>query len=160
MDSFGSAELVPASILVVRQGALIGKFAMLLCSICGTRPRQFLLLKCDDCGALCCLSCSKKVTTASTTRLCCERCGSQHVHDTLANNWNDFPGLLRPIPWKTATAGKPHIVFEAEVDADQWELRMNDFPDEPLYTLLINDRPIIHFDNWPSVWAPRPPFPV
>jgi hypothetical protein len=71
------------------------------------------------------------------------------VNDTLANNWRDLPVLQRRIPWATATSGKPHIVFEAAVGQEQWEIRMNDFPDEPLYTLLIDDRPLSFLTTGP-----------
>jgi hypothetical protein len=132
---------------------------MLHCTICGKPPRQFLLLQCEDCGALSCFSCTKRVNTPSGIQLCCGACGSQHVHDTLANNWHDFPDLQQSVPWATATSGKPHIVFEAAVAQAQWAIRINDFPDEPMYTLLIDDRPVIHFDDWPAFWNPRPTFP-
>ena len=33
-----------------------------------------------------------------------------------------------------------------------WKIRVNDFPEEPLYTLLINDSAIIDFDDWPENW--------
>jgi hypothetical protein len=77
----------------------------------------------------------------------------------VANNWGDHPEIQKPIPWETAT--KPaakHEVFRARVDAKNWSIRLNDFPDEPMYTLLIDGQAIIHFDNWPSFWK-RPDFP-
>ncbi len=36
---------------------------------------------------------------------------------------------------------------------DDWAVRVNDFPDEPLYTLLINGKEVETFDNWPAAWT-------
>jgi hypothetical protein len=132
---------------------------MLLCTVCGQPPRSFLLLRCDDCGALCCFGCAGKVEDGLKTALACGACGSHQVRDTLANNWSDFPDLQRPIPWQTATGGQPHIVFEAQVDGAHWTVRVNDFPDEPLCTLLVNGREVIHFDDWPAFWGEQPALP-
>jgi len=44
------------------------------------------------------------------------------------------------------------------MDESQWKIRLNDFPDEPVYTLIINDAEVIHFDDWPGFWT-RPEFP-
>ncbi|MSV34225.1 MAG: hypothetical protein EXQ47_01320 [Bryobacterales bacterium] len=42
--------------------------------------------------------------------------------------------------------------FRAEVGADTWQLRLNDFPAEHLYTLLVNGSEIDGFDDWPKSW--------
>jgi hypothetical protein len=117
------------------------------------------LLRCDDCGALSCFGCAKKVEAESKITLSCGACGSRQVRDTLANNWSDLPDLQRPIPWKIATSGEPYMVFEAEVGGEHWRVRINDFPDEPAFTLIVNGREVIHFDDWPAFWGVRPPFP-
>lgn len=70
---------------------------------------------------------------------------------SLANNWADVPEVQRPVPWAKGP-GREHISFRAEVDGSVWELRMNDFPDEPFHTLIIDGEEIIHFDDWPSFW--------
>ena len=43
--------------------------------------------------------------------------------------------------------------YEALVDGGRWRLRLNDFPDEPLYTLFIEDREWGHFDDLPPSWS-------
>jgi hypothetical protein len=75
---------------------------------------------------------------------------------TAENDWEDHPELKRPIPWahadKADRAPENWIVYKATVDGARWTIRMNDFPAEPLYTLLINGEPIMHFNNWPVFW--------
>jgi len=132
---------------------------MLLCTVCGQPPWSFLLLRCDDCRTLSCFGCAKKVEYGLKTFLSCGACGSRQVRDTLANNWSDFPDLQRPIPWETATSGRLHIVFEANVSGMDWAVRINDFPDEPLYTLMVDLKEVVYFDDWPAFWGERPTFP-
>jgi len=45
------------------------------------------------------------------------------------------------------------VVYEANVGRLEGRVRMNDFPDEPLYTLLIGNIEIIHFNEWPVTWS-------
>jgi len=74
-----------------------------------------------------------------------------------ANNWDAFTHLRdhRPV-WKRNSDDK-YIVFVASVADGTWKIRLNDFPDEPLYTLIINQNEIIHFDDWPVfLWGARP----
>ena len=49
-------------------------------------------------------------------------------------------------------------MFEAEVGASRWAVRLNDFPEEPLHTVLIDGDEVMHFDDWPWIWT-RPEFP-
>jgi hypothetical protein len=50
-------------------------------------------------------------------------------------------------------------MFEAMIDGQQWLIRLNDFPDEPLFTLLIGGAEVLHFNEWPKEWGARPAFP-
>ena len=43
--------------------------------------------------------------------------------------------------------------FRADVKGQTMEIRINDFPEEPLYTLFINGRAVIDFDEWPKNWS-------
>jgi hypothetical protein len=43
------------------------------------------------------------------------------------------------------------VEFIAEVDNEKCILRMNDFPDEPLFTLIYKGNQI-DFDNRPALW--------
>jgi hypothetical protein len=65
--------------------------------------------------------------------------------NTSLNNYFD-----QRIGWsKTDSAEFP---YEATVGKERWRIRLNDFPPEPLYTLLINDEAVGSFDEWPSHW--------
>ncbi len=46
----------------------------------------------------------------------------------------------------------PLLPFQAEVGADHWRLRVDDFPAEHLYTLFVNSREVGAFDDWPKNW--------
>lgn len=75
----------------------------------------------------------------------------------IANNWAEHPDLCQPIAWRTAS-GEGYIIFEASFGNVGWRVRLNDFPDEPCHTLLIDGNEIIHFDDWPPFWK-QPPLP-
>ncbi len=44
------------------------------------------------------------------------------------------------------------IPYEAEVDGSRWTVRVNDFPAEPLYTLLVDGERAEDLDEWPRAW--------
>ena len=69
-----------------------------------------------------------------------------------ANNWNEFPELKQNIKWLEAAKNNDHIMNVTTISSNEWKVRLNDFPDEPCYTLLINDKEIMHFDDWPDFW--------
>jgi hypothetical protein len=46
----------------------------------------------------------------------------------------------------------PLYPYRATINGQQWDLQINDFPAEPLYTLLIDSQPQVSFDNWPATW--------
>jgi hypothetical protein len=60
------------------------------------------------------------------------------------------PPTARPIVWRrTKSAEHP---YEAEVDGRRWTVRVNDFPAEPLYTLLVDGEPAEDLEEWPAAW--------
>ena len=75
-----------------------------------------------------------------------------------ANNWVDFPKLKFDPEWSQAEVNINHIQFVAMVGLSKWQLRMNNFPDKPLFTLIINGDEVIHFDDWPDFWV-QPEYP-
>lgn len=52
----------------------------------------------------------------------------------------------------------PEYIYAAEVDGTRWLIRLGDFPDEPLYTLVIEGKAVLEFDDWPPTWR-RPDHP-
>jgi hypothetical protein len=57
---------------------------------------------------------------------------------------------LKRVKWQeTGDATNP---YSALVNSKFWTIRINDFPKEQLYTLLIDGIDIGNFDNWPILW--------
>jgi hypothetical protein len=77
----------------------------------------------------------------------------------ISNNWDEHPELQRHIEWRRESGVEGRVIFEALVGTDRWTVRLNDFPDEPLYSLLIGSEEVFHFDNWPEIWGSRPSLP-
>lgn len=50
---------------------------------------------------------------------------------------------------KTTQAEFPYL---ANVNGQVWRIRINDFPEENLYTLFIQDQEIGSFDEWSALW--------
>ena len=42
--------------------------------------------------------------------------------------------------------------YRATVDSVEWLVRINDFPSEPLYTLLVGGVATFDLDEWPGAW--------
>jgi len=51
-----------------------------------------------------------------------------------------------------SSAQDPEHPFSARVGDETWVVRVNDFPEEVLYTLLIDGRKVASFDDWPPSW--------
>ena len=61
-----------------------------------------------------------------------------------------------PIQWQHTGDGE--FPYTAEYGGRTLVIRVNDFPDEPLYTLLIDGNEIEDLEDWPEAWV-RPPIP-
>jgi hypothetical protein len=93
----------------------------------------------------------------------------KHVSFEISNKWEDQRDLQVNIPWVTARPNSSMILFKSRINNKDWLIRMNDFPDYPLFTLLIEDDTphdeltyfdeIIHFDDWPEFWGKKPELP-
>jgi hypothetical protein len=47
----------------------------------------------------------------------------------------------------------PTVLWSVQVGAETWTVRVNDFPEEHLYTLYVNDEELGSFDDWPRQWS-------
>jgi hypothetical protein len=63
----------------------------------------------------------------------------------------------RPIAWEHTGDGE--LPYRANVDGAELRVRVNDFPAEPLYTLLVNGQLECDLEDWPEVWV-RPGVPA
>jgi hypothetical protein len=62
----------------------------------------------------------------------------------------------RKITWEHT--GDSDIPYRTKVDGKTHEIRVNDFPSQPLYTLIVDGEAVEDLDDWPSAWV-RPPTP-
>ena len=72
--------------------------------------------------------------------------GSTHSQLSLAEC------LRTSVTWSKAE-GRSTTLWRAETAGETWTVRVNDFPDEYLYTLFINGREAGSFDEWPREWV-------
>ena len=61
--------------------------------------------------------------------------------------------------------GDPTFPLKSSVNGETWTIRINEFPDEYLYTLIINGQEDQSFDDWPEPWQrsqspTRNPYPL
>jgi len=59
--------------------------------------------------------------------------------------------LAQNLTWQSTS--DPLHPWSAEVDGNQWQVRINDFPDELMYSLLIDGETAGDFHDWPENWA-------
>jgi hypothetical protein len=58
--------------------------------------------------------------------------------------------LAREVTWaRTTDAERP---WSTVVDGSHWQVQLNDFPDEILYTLIVDGTAVGDFDDWPETW--------
>lgn len=58
--------------------------------------------------------------------------------------------LAEKVVWQTTD--DPFYPYATEIDGARVCVRVNDFPEQPLYTLIVNDVEVTNFDDWPSHW--------
>lgn len=64
---------------------------------------------------------------------------------------NEDNYLKKSIDWKKT--GVAEFPYSADIDGNTLKVRVNDFPAEAFYTLLINDREFCDLDDWPDSWV-------
>lgn len=63
----------------------------------------------------------------------------------------DFTALLStPLDWRETD--DPDFPWETQWNGNSLKLRLNDFPEEPLYTLLESGHALGQIDDWPANW--------
>ena len=58
--------------------------------------------------------------------------------------------IHEPIIWHKTN--DPEYPYETTQESQKLTIRLNDFPEEHLYTLLAGAEPIVSFDDWPALW--------
>lgn len=58
--------------------------------------------------------------------------------------------LARELTW--AATDDLDCPWATEVGGVRWRVRLNDFPDEVMYSLLVGDQEVGRFHDWPAVW--------
>jgi len=58
--------------------------------------------------------------------------------------------LALPLSW--SATGNPDVPWKTEVNGDSWQVRLNDFPDEVMYSLMVNGEVAGDFHDWPKTW--------
>jgi hypothetical protein len=58
--------------------------------------------------------------------------------------------LVRPVEWNFT--GDVEVPWTAQMEGQTWQVRLNDFPDEWMYSLLVNGVEAGDFHDWPKVW--------
>lgn len=58
--------------------------------------------------------------------------------------------LEEKLVWRRSS--DPLHPYVAEFDGEQCVLRLNDFPDDHLYTLVVDQVEVTSFDDWPQRW--------
>jgi hypothetical protein len=70
------------------------------------------------------------------------------------DNWSDVPEYRgKQLLWKELQGAPGGYIFQTNVESMLWKIRLNDFPDEPLYTLVVNGEDVVHFNEWPKEWG-------
>jgi hypothetical protein len=59
--------------------------------------------------------------------------------------------LKKHVKWLSTK--DPTALWRAKVGAETWTVNVNDFPEEHLYTLFVDDEDLGSFDEWPRQWS-------
>jgi hypothetical protein len=66
-------------------------------------------------------------------------------------------GRMNPDPPRKEVVWKrtadPDLPYEAQVDGERWQVRVNRGEGAPPYTLLVDDAPALDLDDWPAAWT-------
>ena len=62
--------------------------------------------------------------------------------------------LARQLSWRST--GNPIYPWSIDIDGISWRIRINDFPDELMYSLMIGSENAGDFHDWPETWQRAP----
>jgi hypothetical protein len=72
----------------------------------------------------------------------------------LAHTTRELGALMaREVTW--STTGDLDYPWAAAVNGQQWQVRLNDFPDDLMYSLTIDGKSVGGFHDWPEAWQRR-----
>jgi len=58
--------------------------------------------------------------------------------------------LEQRIMWQPSE--DPEYPYVADLEGERCLVRVNDFPDDHFYTLIVGDLEVAQFDEWPKHW--------
>ena len=58
----------------------------------------------------------------------------------------------RKMPYRWSKTGDAEFPLMRRDNGQLWQIRLNDFPAEPLLTLLIDGAEIRDLNSWPDAW--------
>jgi hypothetical protein len=61
--------------------------------------------------------------------------------------------LEEKVVWEKSA--DPAYPYTARFEGERFTVRLNDFPDEHLYTLIVDGEEVADFDDWPEQWERR-----
>ena len=58
---------------------------------------------------------------------------------------------MQPVTWQAT--GDAEYPWRATLDGHETRIRINDFPAEPLYSVIVADQSVGELDDWPPAWV-------
>lgn len=58
--------------------------------------------------------------------------------------------LAKNINWKRTTDAR--YPFKSYFEGEECVIRLNEFPDEHMYTLIVDGKEVVSFDDWSAKW--------
>lgn len=71
------------------------------------------------------------------------------TEEKMRRNPGEF--LNRPLAW--TSTGELITPWQTTVDGSEWRVRLNDFPDDVMYSLIVEGRDAGGFHDWPKTWS-------
>lgn len=66
--------------------------------------------------------------------------------------------MQETVVWEKS--GDPEYPFVAQLNGLKFIIRINNFPANELYTLIVNSEEVADFDDWPEAWVQLQQQPV